>query len=183
MGASAPSEDIQWPGGYFGFPGSRAAAQTLGDHVRQEWRKEYLPGPTALAALSLCTVVAGLLLRDHKPISDCGSRCIASAWWVRSRCSSNAVSMSAPAFRRPSPRRRTPPRQKVDHWSRLWLPPDHSLGPGGVTGGVAHCHGGARSQFRVADDVVQSWVCDGDAGRATGKGGRSSGPSPVAGVL
>ena len=35
--------------------------------MRQEWRKEYLPGPTALAALSLCTAIAGLLLRGHKP--------------------------------------------------------------------------------------------------------------------
>ena len=33
----------------------------------RSWRKEYLPGPTALAALSLCTAIAGLLLRDHKP--------------------------------------------------------------------------------------------------------------------
>jgi hypothetical protein len=60
------SENIHWAGGYFGFPGSQLAARTLGDDVRQEWRKEYLPGPTALAALSLCTAVAGLLLRDHK---------------------------------------------------------------------------------------------------------------------
>jgi hypothetical protein len=59
------SENILWPGGYFGFPGSLEAAKTLGDDVRQEWRKEYLPGPTALAALSLCTAIAGLLLRDH----------------------------------------------------------------------------------------------------------------------
>ena len=61
------SQAVQWPGGYFGFPGSQAAAKTLGDEVRREWREEYLPGPTALAALSLCTAVAGLLLRDHKP--------------------------------------------------------------------------------------------------------------------
>jgi hypothetical protein len=59
------TEAIRWPGGYFGFPGSRKAAKTLGDQVRQEWRKEYLPGPTALAALSLCTAVAGILRTDH----------------------------------------------------------------------------------------------------------------------
>jgi hypothetical protein len=59
------TEDIQWPGGYFGFPGSVAAARDLGDEVRVEWRKEYLPGPTALAALSLCTAVTGLLLNEH----------------------------------------------------------------------------------------------------------------------
>jgi hypothetical protein len=61
------SENIHWPGGYFGFPGSLEAAKTLGDYVRQEWRKEYLPGPTVLAALSLCTAIAGLLLKDHNP--------------------------------------------------------------------------------------------------------------------
>jgi hypothetical protein len=61
------NEDIQWSGGYFGQAGSEKAAKTLGDDVvRQEWRKEYLPGPTALAALSLCTAIAGLLLRGHK---------------------------------------------------------------------------------------------------------------------
>ena len=58
-------DDIHWPGGYFGFPGSEEAAKDLGDEIRQEWRKEYLPGPTALAALSLCTAIAGLLLADH----------------------------------------------------------------------------------------------------------------------
>jgi hypothetical protein len=61
------SENIQWPGGYFGYPGSVEAAKTLEDEWRQEWRKEYLPGPTALAARSLCTAIAGLLLTDHKP--------------------------------------------------------------------------------------------------------------------
>ena len=61
------SANIQWLGGYFGQPGSLEAAKTLGDGVRQEWRKEYLPGPTALAALSLCTAIAGLLVQDHKP--------------------------------------------------------------------------------------------------------------------
>ncbi|MCK1466885.1 FAD-dependent oxidoreductase [Bradyrhizobium sp. CW10] len=61
------SEKIHFTGGYFGFPGSREAAKTLGDEVRQGWRKEYLPGPTGLAALSICTAVAGLLLRDHQP--------------------------------------------------------------------------------------------------------------------
>jgi len=58
-------DEILWRGGYFGFPGSQAAARTLGDEVRQEWRKEYLPGATALTALSLCASIAGLLLRDH----------------------------------------------------------------------------------------------------------------------
>jgi hypothetical protein len=60
------SEKIQFAGGYFGNPGSRAKAMMLGDEVRQDWRKEYLPGPTALAALTLCSTLAGLLLRDHQ---------------------------------------------------------------------------------------------------------------------
>jgi hypothetical protein len=59
------NENIYWPGGYFGFPGSLEAAKSLQDDVRQDWRKEYLPGPTALAALSLCTAIAGLLLKHH----------------------------------------------------------------------------------------------------------------------
>jgi FAD-NAD(P)-binding len=67
-GSLRPQSDrVQWKGGYFGFPGSLEATKTLGDDVRQEWRKEYLPGPTALAALSLCTAIAGLLVRNHKP--------------------------------------------------------------------------------------------------------------------
>jgi hypothetical protein len=61
------SNDIRWRGGYFGFPGSEEAAQNLGDKIREEWRKEYLPGPTALAALSLCTAIGGSLLADHPP--------------------------------------------------------------------------------------------------------------------
>ena len=59
------TEDIHWSGGYFGFPGPQKTAKDLDDQIRQYWRKEYLPGPTALAALSLCTGVAGLLRRDH----------------------------------------------------------------------------------------------------------------------
>jgi hypothetical protein len=66
-GLRPQSDDIHWPGGYFGFPGSEKAAKDLDDEIRQEWRKEYLPGPTALAALSLCTAIAGLLLADHPP--------------------------------------------------------------------------------------------------------------------
>ena len=58
-------EAIHWPGGYFGFPGALADAKDLPDEVREDWRKEYLPGPTALASLSLCAAVAGLLLNDH----------------------------------------------------------------------------------------------------------------------
>jgi hypothetical protein len=61
------AEATRWPGDYFGNPGSEAEAESLKDEVRQEWRKEYLPGPTALAPLSLCTAIAGLLLRDHTP--------------------------------------------------------------------------------------------------------------------
>ena len=58
-------DNVDWRGGYFGSPGSEQAAKDLGDEIRQDWRKEYLPGPTALAALSLCTAIAGLLLNGH----------------------------------------------------------------------------------------------------------------------
>ena len=66
-GLRRQTDDIRWRGGYFGFPGSEEAAEKLGDKIRQDWRKEYLPGPTALAALSLCTAIGGSLLADHPP--------------------------------------------------------------------------------------------------------------------
>lgn len=66
-GASPQRGDIHWRGGYFGFPGRQATAKELDDTIRQQWRKEYLPGPTELAALSLCTAIAGLLRGNHPP--------------------------------------------------------------------------------------------------------------------
>lgn len=52
-----------WPGGYFGYIGREADTKTIGDDDRQRWRKEYLPGPTALVATSLCGAVAGVVER------------------------------------------------------------------------------------------------------------------------
>lgn len=60
-------DQSEWPGGYFGFFGSSGAAEMASpeDPIRSTWRKEYLPGPTALVATTLCTSLAGLLSRSH----------------------------------------------------------------------------------------------------------------------
>ena len=52
-----------WPGGYFGFEGPTAEAAKTGNDARRRWRKEYLPGPTALLATTLCGAVAGAIRR------------------------------------------------------------------------------------------------------------------------
>jgi hypothetical protein len=53
-----------WPGGYFGFNGPAADATEIDDDdVRRRWRKEYLPGPTAFMATTLCGSVAGAISR------------------------------------------------------------------------------------------------------------------------
>ncbi|KUR78646.1 FAD/NAD(P)-binding protein [Novosphingobium sp. FSW06-99] len=52
-----------WPGGYFGYTGREQDTGTIGDEQRREWRKEYLPGPTALVATSLCGAIVGVVER------------------------------------------------------------------------------------------------------------------------
>jgi hypothetical protein len=60
--------DMLWPGGYFGYPGRTSDVPKLEDEeLRSVWRKEYLPGPTALAAASICGAVLGVL-RDLRPV-------------------------------------------------------------------------------------------------------------------
>jgi len=56
-----------WPGGYFGYPGPTANLSSLtSDQLRSGWRKEYLPGPTALVASTICGAVVGAI-RDMRP--------------------------------------------------------------------------------------------------------------------
>lgn len=50
-----------WPGGYFGYPGREADTGLIADDKRRYWRKEYLPGPTALVATTLCGAVVGAI--------------------------------------------------------------------------------------------------------------------------
>lgn len=52
-----------WPGGYFGYEGTEANANKTGNEARRQWRKEYLPGPTALLATTICGSVAGAISR------------------------------------------------------------------------------------------------------------------------
>lgn len=52
-----------WPGGYFGYRGREADTATIADDQRRQWRKEYLPGPTALVATTLCGALAGAIER------------------------------------------------------------------------------------------------------------------------
>ena len=53
--------EIQWRGGYFGIPGRLSEAEKIESDEREAWRKEYLPGPTAMLATTLCGAVAGVL--------------------------------------------------------------------------------------------------------------------------
>lgn len=52
-----------WPGGYFGYAGTQQDAINAGDDIRRRWRKEYLPGPTALIATAISGSVAGAIAR------------------------------------------------------------------------------------------------------------------------
>lgn len=54
-----------WSGGYFGYTGREEDTGKIGDEQRRGWRKEYLPGPTALVATSLCGAIAGVIERMH----------------------------------------------------------------------------------------------------------------------
>lgn len=59
--------DALWPGGYFGYPGRTADLPNLTDNqLRAGWRKEYLPGPTALVAATICGAVVGAI-HDMRP--------------------------------------------------------------------------------------------------------------------
>ena len=53
----------QWPGGYFGQAGPTNYKGTVSEEVRQKWRKEYLPGPTAAIATSICGSAAAAIRR------------------------------------------------------------------------------------------------------------------------
>lgn len=55
----------KWRGGYFGFPGPDAGAPGLPNEFKKGWRKEYLPGPTALLASALCSSIVGVLRQTH----------------------------------------------------------------------------------------------------------------------
>ncbi|MEA2758944.1 MAG: hypothetical protein QOH65_1557 [Methylobacteriaceae bacterium] len=60
------SEKLRWQGGYFGFFGpARNAEKTQSNEVRKTWRREYLPGPTALVAGGFCAGLAGSLRAKH----------------------------------------------------------------------------------------------------------------------
>jgi hypothetical protein len=52
-----------WSGGYFGQFGRTSQSESVPDDERQHWRKEYLPGTTALVATTLCGSIKGALER------------------------------------------------------------------------------------------------------------------------
>ena len=54
---------IRWKGGYFGHPARSTETAKVADRDRRSWRKEYLPGPTALLATTLCGTLVGELSR------------------------------------------------------------------------------------------------------------------------
>jgi FAD dependent oxidoreductase len=62
------TDDVLWPGGYFGFAGSTSDAARISDAVRQRWRKEYLPGPTVLIATAFCAALSGFIQAAHREV-------------------------------------------------------------------------------------------------------------------
>lgn len=50
-----------WPGGYFGQPGRTSEARNVANEKKRGWRKEYLPGATAITASTLCGAVAAAI--------------------------------------------------------------------------------------------------------------------------
>ncbi|MFB9122519.1 FAD-dependent monooxygenase [Paraburkholderia dipogonis] len=54
-----------WRGGYFGFPGRELDAVHLPETTKSSWKKEYLPGPTALMATAFCASLSGVLAAGH----------------------------------------------------------------------------------------------------------------------
>ncbi len=61
------SAEVNWKGGYFGFPGRLDQEDEVEDADREWWRKEHLPGATALVGTTVAGAVAGALraLRPH----------------------------------------------------------------------------------------------------------------------
>lgn len=59
---------IHWSGGYFGIPGRLTDSESVSDDDRETWRKEYIPGPTAILGTTLCGAVTGTLVR-FRPIA------------------------------------------------------------------------------------------------------------------
>jgi hypothetical protein len=62
--ASQPDR-VMWPGGYFGYPGALKDIGLIEDEGRRDWRKEYLPGPTALLGAAFCGLLVGALRNSH----------------------------------------------------------------------------------------------------------------------
>jgi hypothetical protein len=60
------SDKMLWSGGYFGLAGPSKAAVSADDAVRENWRKEYLPGATALLATAFCSSLAGAVRSTHR---------------------------------------------------------------------------------------------------------------------
>ena len=60
---------VGWKGGYFGTSGRLSQADQILDDEREGWRKEYLPGPTALAAAAIVGAVASVL-KQLRPEAD-----------------------------------------------------------------------------------------------------------------
>lgn len=61
------SDELRWPGGYFGYPGSSDAFKALPDELKT--RREYLPGATELLATAFCSNILGTLIGQH-PAGD-----------------------------------------------------------------------------------------------------------------
>lgn len=61
------SHTPSWQGGYFGFPGRNQDARRLPVATKSSWKKEYLPGPTALMTTAFCAGLAGALCSTHDP--------------------------------------------------------------------------------------------------------------------
>lgn len=60
------TDAICWTGGYFDFAGTASeAAKVRDDKVRGHWRREYLPGPTALLGTAISSAIAGAILHLH----------------------------------------------------------------------------------------------------------------------
>lgn len=59
------SDKLLWTGGYFDFPGTEEDAESLGDELKERWRKEYLPSPTAILATGFCASIAAALKFAH----------------------------------------------------------------------------------------------------------------------
>jgi len=59
------SNSLLWRGGFFDLPGPIEDAESLGDDLKERWRKEYLPSPTAILATAFCAPLAAALRVAH----------------------------------------------------------------------------------------------------------------------